>query len=424
MDPFYPHKFDSVVVKSETQIDHSYESSPADNGGEDEAVEAFDCDADSGPSFKDAELIIPSENNYGFGDAYSRVVEDDMYSIVEIFDCGDLILSVMPSRWVFRFGWNNGITDERTPIEGADMCYWPRGPAGYRLMEKAQIDPDVRVDGRVMKTYRCKIRKKGYRSFAEAIRERTLMERNLSSNAECKSCSKLQVSVNTLQQQMNHVLNEVASTKMQLSKCVNLLTQMNPQSVQEPGLQRPVIQNLVAPATVVSNNSHVQPDAPFAPVKTLEELESLEETARDEQFVTNVILSLGNIFGRNRYVGNGRTVCLQMVDYFFDRKFLKLCSWTGSSRSTNEEGVKMKIPFQKFSRVIRLFHRVVVYADPQFSSGETLQFLHRCLKSAKTRSEDNQRIRVSVARKRRKGTGMNQLRDSHGDLLHFQNMFN
>lgn len=111
--------------------------------------------------------------------------------------------------------------------------------------------------------------------------------------------------------------------------------------------------------------------------------------------------SLGSIHGKDRYFGDGWTVCLQIVDYFFEREFLMGCSWTGTSRNKKDEDVIIsKIAFHKYVKVIDLFYQVVIFSNPSFALTDCQRFLHRCLKNAKQRFEEIKGTRTSVARKR------------------------
>lgn len=147
---------------------------------------------------------------------------------------------------------------------------------------------------------------------------------------------------------------------------------------------------------------------PMDPVKDLRELDLLEENSKKEEFVKSVIASIGQLHGRQRYVGKGGSVCLQIMDYFFDRHFLLECSWTGTGRKSSEqEQVVRKIPFSKFEGVIKLFYQTVLQSDPEFSMDECKSFLHRCLRNAKQRFEELGGTRKPAARKRK-------LRESNG----------
>lgn len=143
--------------------------------------------------------------------------------------------------------------------------------------------------------------------------------------------------------------------------------------------------------------------APLKPVESLEELELLEKNSSNEQFVAGIIHHFGSMHGKDRYVGEGGTVCLQIIDYFFQREFLLNCSWTGTTRNKNsDEVIVSKIAFHKFDGVITLFHKVVMFSDPSYTLVQCQKFLHRCLRNAKQRFEEIKGTRAPVARKRRK----------------------
>lgn len=151
---------------------------------------------------------------------------------------------------------------------------------------------------------------------------------------------------------------------------------------------------------------------PLKPVKSLEELQSLEKKSSNAQFAAGIIQYFGSMHGKDRYVGEGGTVCLQIIDSFFQREFLLNCSWTGTTRNKNsDEEPVSKIAFHKFDGVITLFHKVVMFSDPSFSLVQVQKFLHRCLRNAKQRFEEIKGTRAPVARKRRK-------RNEHHSALH------
>ncbi|XP_062533532.1 uncharacterized protein LOC134202542 [Armigeres subalbatus] len=138
------------------------------------------------------------------------------------------------------------------------------------------------------------------------------------------------------------------------------------------------------------------------PVKNLNDLESLEANCKSEDFVKASVASIGQLHGRQRYTTRGGTVCLQIIDYFFDRQFLVQCSWTGTGRKHIEDNqIPKKIPFSRYEKVINLFYQTVLHSDPEFSFDECKDFLHRCLRNAKQRLEELGGTRKPVARKRR-----------------------
>nr|XP_029715675.1 uncharacterized protein LOC115259286 [Aedes albopictus] len=137
------------------------------------------------------------------------------------------------------------------------------------------------------------------------------------------------------------------------------------------------------------------------PVKTLAELEAVEERCKDEQFVDDVIRSIGTIHGRNRFKGNGGTVCHQIIDRFVDRRFFRYCSWTGISKTMDEnQQLVRKIAFSKFEHYIDLFYTAVRNADEDFTKEQCHKFLKQCLRNSKQRLDETRNLRMPAARKR------------------------
>nr|XP_029714062.1 uncharacterized protein LOC115258147 [Aedes albopictus] len=152
------------------------------------------------------------------------------------------------------------------------------------------------------------------------------------------------------------------------------------------------------------------------PVKSLTELVALEENCKREEFVKAAVASIGQLHGRQRYTSRGATVCLQVVDYFFDREFLVHCSWTGTGRKLGEnQQVPRKIPFQRYEKVIDLFYQTILHSDPEFTFDECKNFLHRCLRNAKQRLEELGGTRKPVARNRKQLRELNQQDEEYLD---------
>ncbi|XP_055525292.1 uncharacterized protein LOC129718493 [Wyeomyia smithii] len=131
----------------------------------------------------------------------------------------------------------------------------------------------------------------------------------------------------------------------------------------------------------------------LTPVKCLADLENYEEQCKNEVFIKNVIRSTEQIHGKNRFNNKGITVCLQIIDHFVDQKFLRRCSWTGISKSFDDnQNLLPKIAFSKYERYINLFYEVVRNADEDFTKDECNRFFKQCLRNSKQRLEDkNQR---------------------------------
>lgn len=137
------------------------------------------------------------------------------------------------------------------------------------------------------------------------------------------------------------------------------------------------------------------------PVSNLAELEAVEHKCMDDRFVESVICSLGKIHGKHRFTGAGQTVCLQLIDYFVDRRFLRDVSWTGVSKTKDEHGRPItKIAFSKYTKFIDLFFHTVLNADELFSLEACHKFLKQCIRNSKQRLEDIKQVRASVSRKR------------------------
>lgn len=81
---------------------------------------------------------------------------------------------------------------------------------------------------------------------------------------------------------------------------------------------------------------------------------------------------------------NGLDVCYKLIDYFIDRNFLKMCSWTGNTREKDASGSKIAVKYFKNFR--NCFLKVVRLADIEFSEQKCDIFLKRVLKNSTQRS--------------------------------------
>ncbi|XP_055604596.1 uncharacterized protein LOC129752838 [Uranotaenia lowii] len=188
--------------------------------------------------------------------------------------------------------------------------------------------------------------------------------------------------------------HDTLTTKV--NKCLLLLSHLN---AKLDALAGRLMEHGTSSASPVTIN-----EPPLQPVKSLADLEALEDRCRDRKFVQATVASLGMLHGQNRFYKQGATVSLQIIDYFFCRAFLTKCSWTGASRtSTSAAGSKQqKIPFIKFDKTINLFYRTVQYSDPLYSLDECKSFLHRCLKNSKQRFLEMSGTRKPVSRQRKR----------------------
>ncbi|XP_038108752.1 uncharacterized protein LOC6034793 [Culex quinquefasciatus] len=343
----------------------------------------------------------------------------DSYTIIQTFEHNESNLSALPSKWVNKKGWNGGTPDRMSVIAGNDLCYWPKGASGYRLLEQAKLDPTIAIDKRFLSAFRCKILKENIPTYVEAICEQKTLEKELNelnkqplptASASLQSdqgaegnvlLSQILSSVESLQRQVQIIAKDQQTTKTQVNKCYHLLLQINDRLNEGPPQTPQALGVLEIPSS--SNATDPTNTIPLKPVKSLEDMEALQDHARDPLFVQSVIRSMGMIHGKCRHMGEGRTICLRVVDYFFDRRFMLTCSWTGTARGTENNGARAtKIPFQRFDKVINLFYQVVLYSDPTFLYDDCLTFLHRCVRNAKQRFAEVKGMRLSVARKRRR----------------------
>ncbi|XP_055526329.1 uncharacterized protein LOC129719027 [Wyeomyia smithii] len=202
------------------------------------------------------------------------------------------------------------------------------------------------------------------------------------------------------QTEPNEAAEENDNLTIKVNKCLLLLSHVNTkldalaaQLFQQPGTSSndPIKVKLV--------------QSPLEPVKSLADMESLEDRCQDENFVKATVAWIGRIHGRNRFIKQGATVSLQIIDHFFAREFLLKCSWTGATRTSGDnEPKRQKIPFMKFNKTIGLFHHTVQYSDPEYSLDECKSFLHRYSKSSRQRFAEVSGMRKPVSRKRKRLT--------------------
>ncbi|XP_055522690.1 uncharacterized protein LOC129716857 isoform X3 [Wyeomyia smithii] len=368
---------------------------------------------------------------------------ENNYSIIQTLEHKDTVLSVLPSLWIIKNGWKSYETDDSdsSSIDGDDLCYWPKGISGYRLLEKSKKDPNVNPDIKMLRPLRCTIKRNKFENYSEAFQELERLEkvseeygtmkkmrkdRQLqpvrsseeptsllqSSNDDPTKAPDIRELLQSLHEKVDKNTRILEEYKLAEKRTFTLLSQVN--------AKLDVLANQINLKNFGSQNSQRVETlcnetiaAPLSPIKNFEELQSLEKQAKDQQFVEVVTKYFGSMHGKSRYVGEGGTVCLQIIDYFFDREFLLTCSWTGTSRPKNSDEVTMpKIPFYKFDRVIALFHKVVTFSDPTYPLVECQNFLKRCLRNAKQRFIEIKGVRASSARKRRKQNQNQSVRSS------------
>lgn len=139
------------------------------------------------------------------------------------------------------------------------------------------------------------------------------------------------------------------------------------------------------------NTTHMNES--FDPVSTLEQLDELEASLKDNNTMQKYIRSMSFICGVNGK-SNGVDCCYKLVDYFISRQFLLQCSWTGNTRTlegkvapdgepSTEDNGKVGLKFYKKFRA--LFFNLIMLADKDFSEIDCDNFFKRIMKNSKQR---------------------------------------
>lgn len=123
----------------------------------------------------------------------------------------------------------------------------------------------------------------------------------------------------------------------------------------------------------VSNVSPV-----IKPVNSRQELEDLEEFLKNEQNFSAIVCAMIFICGTSGKA-KGLDCCYKLIDYFFTRDLLLLCSWTGASR------INDKIPLKYFYNTRKCFLTLVRKADKYFTEQDCDKFFKTIIKNAKQR---------------------------------------
>ncbi|XP_055591824.1 uncharacterized protein LOC129743727 isoform X3 [Uranotaenia lowii] len=130
----------------------------------------------------------------------------------------------------------------------------------------------------------------------------------------------------------------------------------------------------------------------FAPIKSFEEMQALEDALNDKGYMEKLIKSLSIICGTNGKAC-GLDCCYRLIDHFVTREFLVECSWTGGSRNVSGDGpshasvrhVYDKVAFKCFKNFRTLFMKLVRLADSEFSNITCDEFFKRILRNSRQR---------------------------------------
>lgn len=115
------------------------------------------------------------------------------------------------------------------------------------------------------------------------------------------------------------------------------------------------------------------------PVNSRQELEDLEELLKNEQKFSATVSAMIFICGTSGKA-KGLDCCYKLIDYFFTRDLLLLCSWTGASRKND------KIPLKYFYNTRKCFLSLVRVADKDFTEQDCDKFFKTIIKNAKQRT--------------------------------------
>ncbi|KAH9629824.1 hypothetical protein HF086_011474 [Spodoptera exigua] len=79
-----------------------------------------------------------------------------------------------------------------------------------------------------------------------------------------------------------------------------------------------------------TEKQNLEKEIGFNPINSLDSLQKLEDTLKDDMSTTAIIKKLSFVCGTGK--GRGLNNCFTLVDVMFDRSFLTTCSWAGGAR--------------------------------------------------------------------------------------------
>lgn len=124
---------------------------------------------------------------------------------------------------------------------------------------------------------------------------------------------------------------------------------------------------------------------PFQPIDNIENLQNLEDQLKNKNIFNEYIEKLTFICGKSNRIHRAIDNCYLLVDRFFTRQFMTICSWAGGSKNDVE-----KIPFKIYKNIINLFFQVIYLSDNNFTMLECELFFKNVIKNS-TRRNDNSR---------------------------------
>ncbi|XP_062714263.1 uncharacterized protein LOC134291023 [Aedes albopictus] len=138
----------------------------------------------------------------------------------------------------------------------------------------------------------------------------------------------------------------------------------------------------------------------FTPVNTTDEIDALEENLKKEVYAKQLFVHMKRIMGHTGDACNGLNVAYGLIENFFDRKLMLVCSWTGESR-----GEIRKFAMKKCDNILDFFLKLVRSVNNTFSRTLMEDFFTRITRNSKKRSESKGQRQSSIHRRARTKNG-------------------
>lgn len=175
-------------------------------------------------------------------------------------------------------------------------------------------------------------------------------------------------------------------------------------------------------AVLRMQTSHQNPDDDFrfSPVSSVQEIQELEQQLEDEGFARRLVNTLNyktcilyasllwyffqalfmkKIVGYTPDNCNGLNVCYSLIDYFFDRKLMLQCSWSGGSR-----GPAPKFALKSCSNILNTFFEIVHSVNMTFSKNLMEYFFKQITRNSRSRCNAKGLRQPTVHRRGKKVT--------------------
>ncbi|XP_065092432.1 uncharacterized protein LOC135713274 [Ochlerotatus camptorhynchus] len=135
----------------------------------------------------------------------------------------------------------------------------------------------------------------------------------------------------------------------------------------------------------------------FSPITSVDGIKALEQNLKEELFTKRLIIHMKKQIGHTGDNCNGQNVCYELIDHFFDRKVLLLCSWSGGSK-----GETPKFSMKDCERILNIFFKIVHSVNITFSRKLLEDFFKKITRNSKKRSEAKGMRQSSIHRRIKK----------------------